>query len=140
MGSGDSVGGNAIVDAGIAGQPDWDTLWGSLLDPRGGYSDEEDQGSPCSDPTRVLRYISNSVSSNDVSSSARRLKRDHKRLMQQRWTAMELDVSPSLRCDLPPSPGMIGRNLQRRKAPVLEPSTFVLENFDTNEWIMVLRH
>jgi hypothetical protein len=81
---------------------------------------------------------SNSVSSNGISSSARRLKRDHKRLMQRWWAAMEHAVSPSSRCDMPPSPGMSRCNLQRRKTPVLEPSTFVLESFDANEWITVL--
>jgi hypothetical protein len=99
----------------------------------------EDQCLPWSDPSRALRYISNSVVSNDASSSARHSKRDLKRLMQRRWAAKELDVSPSSRCDLPPLPGKIGRVLQRSRTPVLEPLTFVLESFDANEWITVLR-
>jgi hypothetical protein len=42
--------------------------------------EDDDRDSPCSDPTRQLRYISNSNSSNSNLSSARRLKRDQKRL------------------------------------------------------------
>jgi hypothetical protein len=144
MGSGDPVGGDAMGEAGVAAVPPGNRTGTSC----GGRfwilgedtSDDEDQGSPCSDPTRALRYVSNLVSSNGISSSARRLKRDHKRLMQRRWAAMKLAVSPSSRCDLPPSPGMIGHNLQRRKTLVLEPSTFLLESFNANEWITVLRH
>jgi hypothetical protein len=60
--------------------------------------------------------------------------------MQRWWAAKELAVSPSSRCDLPPSPGKIGRIMQRCRTPVLEPSTFVLKSFDANEWITVLRH
>jgi hypothetical protein len=99
--------------------------------------EEEDHDSPCSDPRRLLRYVSNSNSSNSHLSSAKHLKRDRKRLSQRRWAAKELAVSPSSVRDLPLPSVKADRYSRRRKLPALEPTMFTLDEFDANEWITV---
>jgi hypothetical protein len=101
--------------------------------------EEEDHDSPCSDPTRLLRYVSNSNSSNSHISSARQLKRDRKRLSQRRWAAKVLAVSPSSVSDLSLPSVKADRYSWRRKLPALEPTMFTLDDFDANEWITVYR-
>jgi hypothetical protein len=100
-------------------------------------SDEEEENSPISDQSWARRYVSNSYLSDCVSSSARRLRRDCKRRMQ-RWAAKELAISPSA-VRSPSSPEERMRQSPGKKLPVLEPSTFILEEFNASEWITVFR-
>jgi hypothetical protein len=98
-------------------------------------SNEEEEDSPISDQSKALRYVSNSDLSDCAPLSARRLRRDHKRRML-RWAAKELAVSPSA-ARSPSSPEKMMRQSPRKKFPVLVPSTFLLEEFNANEWITV---
>jgi hypothetical protein len=100
-------------------------------------SDEEEENSPITDQSWARRYVSNSDLSDCVPSSARRLRRDRKRRMQ-RWAAKELAVSPSA-VRSPSSPEEMIRQSPGKKLPVLEPSTFILEEFNASEWITVFR-
>jgi hypothetical protein len=97
-------------------------------------SDEEEEDSPIADQSKALMYVSNSDLSDCAPSSARRLRRDRKRM--QRWAAKELAISPSV-ARSPSSPEKMMRHSPGKKLPVLEPSTFLLEEFNANEWITV---
>jgi hypothetical protein len=99
-------------------------------------SDEEEEDSLIADRSKARRYVSNSDVSNCSPSSARRLRRDRKRRMQ-RWAAKELAVSPSVARSRSSPEKM--RQSPGKKLPVLEPSTFLLEEFNANEWIAVFR-
>jgi hypothetical protein len=103
----------------------------------GDRSDEDEEDSPISDQSKALRYVSNLALSDCASSSDRRMRRDRKRRMQ-RWAAKELAVSPSA-VRSPSSPEKMERQSPGKKFPVLEPTTILLEEFNTNEWITVFR-
>jgi hypothetical protein len=57
----------------------------------------------------------------------------------QRWAAMELDISPFRVKDVSSS-DRNGRSSSGKKIHVLLPSSFVLEDFNALEWIMITRH
>jgi hypothetical protein len=59
--------------------------------------------------------------------------------MMQRWAAKELVVSPSSVKAPSSREDKVDPFLPWKKLPVLEHSTFVLEEFNANEWITVLR-
>jgi hypothetical protein len=101
-------------------------------------SADEEEPLPDSPRCRRERYVCNSIDSNgDSSISARQARREHKRNLQ-RWVARELAISPRASPVLS-SGGHPRSSSSERKLPVLSPSTFFLDNFDTNEWIAVTR-
>jgi hypothetical protein len=125
--------GDANILAGHKSMPLVGRFW-ALADES---SDGEDQEALISDLAGTDKYILNSNSSNDGSSSSRKSRRENKRNLQC-WAARELAISPSRSKDVFTS-DRAGRSDSGKKLPMLLPSTFVLEDFNVKEWIMITR-
>ncbi|KAK1607148.1 hypothetical protein QYE76_030821 [Lolium multiflorum] len=105
-------------------------------------SDDEDSSCPRPSPC-APRYVISSFSRSSEEGKSRSSKRLEKRLQQRHaamaWAAVTTpSVSPCSDLNIAVRKGSINA-VPRWHAPVLEPSTFVLDHFDAKEWITVQR-